>query len=73
MLFKWGPPQPSFMKGVPIIIEDNTPIDATGKTAAEYDREIKSKEKKYSRMSKLGLILIALGFVFQFAAVWRDG
>ena len=71
MLFKWGPPQPSFTKAGSLIAEDNTP-DATGKTVAEYDREIKSKEIKYSRISKLGLILIALGFTCQFIAVLID-
>jgi hypothetical protein len=72
MLFKWGPPQPSFETGIGLGLEDNTPINSTGKTVAEHNREIKEKEQLYSRRSKQGLILIIIGFIFQFVAVWID-
>lgn len=72
MLFHWGPPQPSFKTGIGIGLEDNTPIDKSGKTVAEYNKKIKEKEKLYSRRSKQGLALIAIGFAFQFIAIWID-
>lgn len=66
IIFIWGPPHPSFSKGVGIAVSDNTIIDDTGKTAKEHDMEVEKKEKLYSCMSKLGIILIIIGFVFQF-------
>ena len=72
MLFTWGPPQPSFEIGIGIGLEDNTPIGNTEKTVADHNREVKAKKRLYSRMSKLGLLLIAIGFGFQFVAVWID-
>lgn len=68
IIFIWGPPQPSFSTGVGIAVSDNTPIDDTGKTAKEHDLEVEKKEKLYSCMSKLGIALIIIGFIFQFVA-----
>ena len=68
IIFIWGAPQPSFSTGVGIAVSDNTPIDDTGKTAKEHDLEVEKKRNLYSCMSKLGIILIMVGFVFQFVA-----
>jgi len=72
MLFTWGPPQPSFETGIGIGLEDNNLIDNTGKTVADHNQEVKAKELLYSCMSQLGLLLIAIGFGFQFVAIWVD-
>jgi len=61
-LFVWGPPQPSFERGVSLGIEDATPIDKTGKTVADHNREVEAKRKFYTTMADVGLCLIIVGF-----------
>ena len=65
LIFIWGPPQPQLEKGIGIGLEDNTPIDDSGKTVRQYNEEINNKRKCYKIMSKVGLFLVFLGFVFQ--------
>jgi hypothetical protein len=69
-LFVWGPPQPSFETGVPLGLEDATPLDGSGKTVAEHNRQIEAKRKFYTNMSRVGLCLILVGFALQLWAVW---
>ena len=66
IIFIWGPPQPTFSIGVGLAVSDNTIIDDTGKTAKEHDLEVIKKEKFYSCMSRLGMALIIMGFIFQY-------
>ena len=37
ILFRFGPPQPSFEIGTGIAIEDDTPVDANGRTAKQRE------------------------------------
>lgn len=69
-IFIWGPPQPTLKPGIFLALEDKTPIDNTDKTVEEYNKEIISKRKLYSCMSKIGLVLIFIGFGCQLAAIW---
>ena len=69
-IFIWGPPQPNLEEGISICLEDNTPIDDSGKTAKDHDNEIKKKRERHKLMSKIGLLLVFLGFLFQFIATW---
>lgn len=70
LLFFWGPLQPSHEAGVTMVVEDDTPIDGAGKTAAEYDREVEARKKLYERRSRAGLVLLGLGFALQLGGVW---
>jgi hypothetical protein len=57
VIFKWGPPQPSF-EGDSMLLESTD----TKKLVAE--------RKTYERLSRVGLALIGFGFAFQLCAVW---
>jgi hypothetical protein len=70
ILFIFGPPQPTLESGVSLGLEDATPIDSTGKTVAEYNRDVEKRRRNHSIISKIGLGLIFLGFAFQFWAIW---
>lgn len=69
-LFFWGPPQPSFETGISIGLQDATPLDRSGKTVADHNREVEAKRKRYTTMSRVGLLLIIVGFVLQLCALW---
>jgi hypothetical protein len=70
IVFVWGPPQPNFESGTGLGLEANTPLPS-GKTVAENDRETQLRKKRYSLMSRFGLIFLFIGFVFQLlATVW---
>jgi len=70
MVFVWGPPQPTLTQGISLGLENGTPIDDTGTTVADYDRKVAKRRKTYTRMSRIGLILIMVGFALQLWAVW---
>jgi hypothetical protein len=70
IVFFFGPPQPPLEPGVNLALEDLTPIDESGKTVAEYNREVEAERRRYSRLSKFGLALIFLGFAFQLCSIW---
>jgi hypothetical protein len=69
LLFKWGPPQPSFERGVALGLEDGTKLP-NGKTVAQHDADIEALTKRHKCMSQIGLVLIGLGFAFQLLSVW---
>lgn len=69
-IFIWGPPQPNLEEGIGMGLEDGTPIDSSGKTVKQHDEEIKAKRKKYNLMSRIGLTLVFIGFLFQLLANW---
>jgi len=50
-LFVWGPPQPSFEAGVSVGLENATPLDSSGKTVADHNRELEAKRKFYYYVS----------------------
>ena len=70
IIFIWGPPQPEHFTGIALGLEDGTPIDKSGKTVAEYNKDIKKRKRFYSRVSRIGLLLIMLGFAFQLMSIW---
>lgn len=70
LLFIFGPPQPTLESGISIGLEDATPIDSSGKTVAQHNVEVAERRRKHSIMSKVGLILIFLGFALQLCATW---
>ncbi len=65
-IFIWGPPQPSFQQGISIGLEDANVLP-NGKTVAQNNVDIAKKENHYRCMSEIGLMLIFLGFLSQFA------
>ena len=69
-LFKWGPPQPPHETGISLGLEDNTPIDGSGETLAEHNKAVEARRQFYTKMSRLGLCLIFLGFFCQLVAAW---
>jgi len=69
-IFFWGPPQPNLEIGIGIGLEDNTPIDKSGKTVKEHNDETKTKRKFYNKMSRLGLAFIFIGFLIQLISTW---
>ena len=69
ILFFFGPPQPSFEKGVGIIAEDATPL-SDGRAAAEHDQDMDRVKAKYTLISRLAMAIIAIGFVLQLVAMW---
>lgn len=69
ILFRWGPPQPSFERGASIGLERNTRL-SSGKTVAQNDADIAALENHHRLMSRIGLGLVGLSFVFQLFGVW---
>jgi hypothetical protein len=69
IIFRYGPPQPTFESGVAIGLEDGTVL-SDGRTVADHDREVSRVRALYSRMSKFGLILVFVGFGFQLWATF---
>jgi hypothetical protein len=69
IIFRYGPPQPKLEEGVGLLVEDGTPL-SDGRTAGEHDRDVARLRATYSRMSKIGLLLVFLGFAFQLWATW---
>jgi hypothetical protein len=61
ILFWRGFPQPSFPRGDALLVHKR------GSTTAEKSRE---EKEQYTRISKLGLALLMIGFVFQLLATW---
>jgi len=71
MIFKWGPPQPSFQEYVGWRVEDGTRMP-DGRTAKEYGDDARRQRSFYNRMSKIGLGLILIGFIFQLIDAWKN-
>jgi hypothetical protein len=60
VIFKWGPPQPSFEKR-----------DFLEMEWSPHEAEAEALEKRYRIMSRVGLGLIILGFILQLPAAVR--
>jgi hypothetical protein len=71
MIFIWGPPQPQLDEGIGLGLEDNTPIDDSGKTVREFNEEVRIKRRRHNLMSRVGLGLIFFGFIFQLWGTWE--
>ena len=70
LIFVWGPPQPNLETGISLGLEDATPIDDTGKTVADHNREVEARRRRHIILSRVGLALIGIGFLFQLLAAW---
>ena len=60
IIFRWGPPQPTFIPGMF--------IDFGG--SQEHDKLLLAERDTYKTRAAVGLGLIGIGFLFQFVAVW---
>ena len=69
IIFRFGPPQPNFETGVPLSVEDGTPLPS-GETAGQYAKRVVAERARYSRFSKAGLVLVFFGFALQLVATW---
>ncbi len=69
-IFIWGLPQPNLESGISLGLEDNTPIDETGRTVADHNRETDARRKRNLVMSRVGLGLVLIGFACQIWATW---
>ncbi|HDY68799.1 MAG TPA: hypothetical protein ENH85_13540 [Candidatus Scalindua sp.] len=73
LIFIWGPPQPNLKPGVSIELEDNNPVNETGQTVAEYNQEVIAKKATHACMSRIGLIMVFIGFTCQLISIWIPG
>jgi hypothetical protein len=69
IIFRYGPPQPSFEEGIKRVIEGGTLLP-DGRTAAEHDEDVRNLRSRHLKFSKLGLGLVFVGFAFQLFAIW---
>jgi len=71
IIFIWGPPQPSLEEGIGLALEDNTIINEQGETVKDYNRNLQKKRKRFNQLSRIGLLLIFIGFAFQLWSTWE--
>ena len=69
LIFVWGPPQPQLDEGVDRVLEDDTPLE-NGLTVAQYNMDVRKRRLRHKRLSRIGLVLVFIGFFCQFLAVW---
>jgi hypothetical protein len=69
LLFIFGPPQPSFEEGIPLGLEDATPLP-DGRTVADHNADTRARRRRYSAISRMALSLIFLGFLLQLTGLW---
>lgn len=67
IIFRWGPPQPSFQSYVAMSLESATPIGG-GKTAGDVEQDAERQKRHYQVMARVGLGLIIFGFAMQAVA-----
>ena len=69
LLFRFGPPQPTFEADFDLGLEDGTPLE-DGRTVAEHKAEVRELKRQYEKRSRTALSLIIFGFVLQLCATW---
>jgi len=69
LLFRFGPPQPSFEEGVDLGLEDGNLLK-DGRTVAQYKADVRKLKRQHENWSRLALLLIIFGFAFQLSATW---
>jgi hypothetical protein len=69
LLFRFGPPQPTFEEGVGLGLEDGTPLK-DGRTVAEHNVAMRKVKRQHEKWSRLALLLIIFGFALQLSATW---
>ncbi len=57
MIFKWGPPQPSF-EGDSLLLESTD------------EKKLAAEKAKYKYLSQIGLALIGVSFALQLCGTW---
>ena len=67
IIFRWGPPQPSFQDYQALAIGLGTPLP-DGRTVGEVVAKRERLQRHYQLMARLGLGLIITGFALQFVA-----
>jgi hypothetical protein len=63
ILFFWAPVHPNIEDGIGLGLEDATIVD--GKTVSEHNKDKEKQKKKIRILSKIGLVLILIGFFIQ--------
>ena len=61
---------PNFEEGVALGLADKTPITPNEKTVEEHNKDLKCRRNLNVIMSRLGLIIIFVGFGLQLSAVF---
>jgi len=69
LLFRFGPPQPTFEEGVNLGLEGGTRLK-DGRTVDEYNADMRQVKRQHENLSRLALILIIIGFALQLSATW---
>jgi hypothetical protein len=70
IIFRFGPPQPSFETGVPLVLQNPNHVLEDGRTLAEHNKDIERLRQRHAQWSKAGLILVFFGFALQLWATW---
>ena len=63
ILFFWAPVQPNLEEGIGLDLADATIVE--GKTVSEHNKDKEKQKKKTTILSKIGLVLILIGFFIQ--------
>jgi hypothetical protein len=70
ILFIWGPPQPNFEETVTRSIQPST-VSKDGRKVSDMIETTRRLKRRHQVMSRVGLVLIGVGFGAQLIAVWR--
>jgi len=68
VMFVFPAPPPKLEEGVGIGLEDGTYLPEIKMTVAEYNKLIEKRRKRHLILSRVGIGLIGLGFIFQLIA-----
>jgi hypothetical protein len=69
VIFVWGPPQPSFEESVGVALDSNTVL-VDGTKISDLEKANKRLKRRHRILSRIGLGLVGVGFLFQFVALW---
>ena len=69
VLFFFGPPQPSLEEGVGLGLSEGTVLQS-GITVSVHNAQVRRLRAKHLMISRVALLLLALGFFLQLVAVW---
>jgi hypothetical protein len=69
LLFIWGPPVPNMEGTIKLALESGTRL-SDGTIVGELERQQLDRRRLHSRMSKVALATIAMGFAVQLIAQW---
>ena len=67
--FFYGYPQPTHVGGAALGLEDGNVL-SNGMTVAEWTEYVERRRRRYLWLSRLGLVLMFLGFALQLLATW---